>query len=422
MSKSKPTLPRGVELRIDSDGQARYRVRVRRGGQAQTATLPTIAAALAWRAQALAAVDGKAEPPTAPRPVVVQQHASGRVVSVEAAAKRLCRGMLDGTIRNGSGRLYKPSAMREYESSLRVHVLPRIGELPISTLTRGEIQRLTDELAAEQGAATARKCLTAFRVVLRVADRYGELDGPNPCAGVKAPTGEHDERPARVLTFAETDALRSAAERDDTRFGRSFSGPFVALGLDTGLRLGELLALPWGADGLDLEIGIVHVRRSLDRRLDKSGAYPIVSPKSKASVRDVPLPASTAALMRRHRLATGRPADGALVFSGERGRPIPPNGAPREAWRRMLVAAKIAEPLPRFHDLRHTYATQALAAGVGVHAVANLLGHSTAALVLARYGHALPGEVAAAAGALEAWRQEQQAVATGPGLAHGSKT
>lgn len=48
-----------------------------------------------------------------------------------------------------------------------------------------------------------------------------------------------------------------------------------------------------------------------------------------------------------------------------------------------------------------------LAAGRSVHVVAELLGHGDATLVLARYGHAMPGEVAGAGDALEAWRMEQ---------------
>ena len=64
----------------------------------------------------------------------------------------------------------------------------------------------------------------------------------------------------------------------------------------------------------------------------------------------------------------------------------------------------INEPLPRFHDTRHAFATHRLAAGLTAHAVARLLGHSDAGLVWARYGHALPDELASAGDVLSAWR------------------
>ena len=64
----------------------------------------------------------------------------------------------------------------------------------------------------------------------------------------------------------------------------------------------------------------------------------------------------------------------------------------------------ISEPLPRFHDTRHAWATHMLAAGLSAHAVAELGGWSDAGLVWRRYGHALPDEVARAADALESFR------------------
>jgi integrase len=62
----------------------------------------------------------------------------------------------------------------------------------------------------------------------------------------------------------------------------------------------------------------------------------------------------------------------------------------------------------RVHDLRHTTAIFWLAAGLTVHAVAGLLGHVDAALVLRLYGHALPNEVAFAGERIESWRAAQR--------------
>jgi integrase len=109
---------------------------------------------------------------------------------------------------------------------------------------------------------------------------------------------------------------------------------------------------------------------------------------------------SDVALLKRHRLASGRPGDGDLVFADERGRALTPNGRPRHAFTRAVRAAGIVDP-PKLHDLRHAYATALLAAGLTVHAVAELLGHSSPALVMARYGHAYAAEKAGSAMALE---------------------
>src|SRR5688572_24866553 len=51
-------------------------------------------------------------------------------------------------------------------------------------------------------------------------------------------------------------------EADDARLKRSFAAPRYTLAFGAGLRMGELLALRWGPDGLDLDSGVVHVRAS----------------------------------------------------------------------------------------------------------------------------------------------------------------
>lgn len=397
--------PRGIEERRDDAGRVRYRVRVRRGGRSYARTLPTLQDALAYRAQALDAAEREAELPAPQR--AAPPAPPGRAVTVHDAARRLCRGMKDGTVRTRDGLPYKPSVVRKYEEALRCLVLPEIGGVPVAALTRGDCQRLVDEIAAGRTAEHGRKALTALRVALRVALRYEEIPA-NPCAGVRVPASAEPERPARILTPEEGAAILAAAEADDARLGRSFGGPLIALALGAGLRLGELLALTWGPEGLDLDAGYVRVRRSLDRVRAPDGSYPALAPKSRASRRDVPLPPEDVARLRRHRLARGRPADGALVFAGPGGEGLSPVPAYR-AFKRAAERAGTAAPLPRPHDCRHAFATHALAAGVGAHAVAALLGHADAGLVLRRYGHALPDEVAGAGAALSAWRAAREA-------------
>ena len=219
----------------------------------------------------------------------------------------------------------------------------------------------------------------------------------------RPPTGDADHLwLRRILTPEDAAAIIAAAEEEDARLGRSFAAPLIALALGSGLRLGELLALRWGADGLDLDAEVVRVRR-LDRIRDETGAYPLLAPKTRAARRDVPLAPEDAARLRRHRLACGRRPDGALVFAGPDGQALSPVPAYR-AWKRACRRAGLAQPLPRFHDARHAYASHALAAGLSAHAVAALLGHSDAGLVWRRYGHALPDEIVGVGAALSAWR------------------
>src|SRR5581483_1069202 len=103
--------------RRDADGRIRYRVMVRRGGRLQTATLPTLEQALAWRAQALEAAEGLREAPARPARPRPRPEPPGRAVTLEDAARRLCRGMAEGSVRTRDGRPYKPSVVRKYDEA-----------------------------------------------------------------------------------------------------------------------------------------------------------------------------------------------------------------------------------------------------------------------------------------------------------------
>jgi integrase len=421
---------RNIEEVRDATGRRGFRVRLRRRGQQYNARFARLGDAVRYRDGVLDALAGNGEMPEPPaQPVVVP---SGRAMTVEDAARRLCRGMRDGSVRTNKGQTYKASVVRTYEEALRCSVVPEIGSVPVAALTRGDVQRFVDELAAQRTPEHSRKALTALRVALRLAERHGEIP-TSPCVSVRVPVNVAGEQPPHIISPEEAVAIIAAAEADDARLNRSFGAPLVALALGSGLRLGELLALQWGLDGLDLAVGIVRVRRSLDRVRADDGAYPIIPVKSRASRRDVPLTPEDVARTRVHLMATGRPGNGALVFGGFDGEALSPVPATRAfkracfrarvftdradeelraersyvAFQRACRERKIELPLPRFHDCRHAFASHALAAGLSAHAVAQLLGHSDAGLVLRRYGHALPDEVARAGDALSAWRAER---------------
>ena len=404
-----------------------WRVRKRRGGQEYNARFDKLADAVKFRDGVDDALAGKGEMPEPPtKPTIVAP--PGRATTVEDACRRLCKGMVDGTVRTRDGSPYKLSVRRKYEEQLRLLIVPAIGSVPIATLTKGDCQRLVDAIAAERTPEHGRKALTALRVALRVAERYGELQA-NPCAGVRVPVSAEGETPPRILTPEEATAIVAAADADDVRLKRSYGAPLIALAFGTGLRSGESLALRWGKDGVDLDARVVRVRRSLDRVRGADGEYAILTPKSRAGKRDIPLTDEDVARLRRHMLATGR-RDGELVFGGEHGEalsPVPAFRAFRRACFRARVfvdgtdeklrAAKtynelqrlcrehgVEMPLPRFHDCRHAFASHLLAAGVSAHACAELMGHSDASLVMKRYGHALPDELARAGDVLSAWR------------------
>ncbi len=366
----------GIEARQLADGGVSFVARVRRAGVNRSAAFDTAEEAAAWRSATIAALRTGADLPDRPKPAVGLPVAS---LTVEDACRELIRGMRAGVVRDSRGRTYKPSTVRSYESRLRLHVLTLIGGIALTALRRSDVKRMVDELAVRESPRVAKGAFTALRVVLRRQLDLETVD-VNVCAGVRVPAA--DTQPARFLTPGEAERLQTAADADE----HPQAGPFVALALATGARRGELEALPWGPDGLDLATGRVRVAVTLDR------AGQVVATKNRKP-RVVPIGTDTVARMRRWLLASGRPADGARVFPVDYWR----------SWERVRTAAKLPDPQPRFHDLRHTAATFWLAAGLRSHAVAELLGHEDAGLVDRLYGHALPDELAGAGDALEGW-------------------
>jgi integrase len=112
---------------------------------------------------------------------------------------------------------------------------------------------------------------------------------------------------------------------------------------------------------------------------------------------------TTVTMMRQHRrrqredqIAMGPDwgNDGDLAFTDEVGRPVRPEWFSKEFGR---VVAASGVPRIRLHDVRHTYATLALKAGVHPKVVSERLGHSTIAITLDLYSHVTPGMARGAA-------------------------
>ena len=166
----------------------------------------------------------------------------------------------------------------------------------------------------------------------------------------------------------------------------------ILIAATTGMRRGEVLGLRWS--DLDLDTGMASVRQTLEST--KAGLI-FKQPKTARSRRRLSLLTMTVQALRAHRteqnkarLALG-PAyeDHGLVCARADGRPI----NPRQLSKDFLSLLRRADGLPRirFHDLRHTHATQLLRQDVHPKIVSERLGHATIAITLDTYSHVMPG-------------------------------
>jgi integrase len=150
-------------------------------------------------------------------------------------------------------------------------------------------------------------------------------------------------------------------------------------------------------------------------------------PKTRMGKRSLALDPATLAALQEHKgrqeqeRADVGPAwmDSGLVFTRPDGSPIHPDLI--TDWFRRLARAAGLPPI-RLHDVRHSYATAALAAGVPAKVVSERLGHATIAITLDVYSHVIPGMDAAAADAVASLILDDSTEREGPGPKPGPST
>jgi integrase len=362
----------GIAVRRDKSGREQFRgtaydKRVRR--HLRGPWTYSLAEARAWRVDAL----GRLQAGTL---------SADRGVTVRTAAEQFIAGIESGAIRNRSGNVYKPSALRGIRRELHNRVVVAFGASYLREVTLPDVQRWADMLAAEGLApSTVRNVVNAMRSLYAWALPRG-LATVNPTTGLRLPTGGKVRD--RIATPAEARTLIAALEpRDEAALG---------LAVYAGLRLGELLALDWSA--IDPDAGTLRVERSWDH-----GALRFVAPKSEAGTRAVPVVERLALLLADHRVLTDH-RDGLLFPGRDSNRPQSVSALVERMRRRWRDAG--LTPLG-FHEARHTAASMFIAAGLNAKTVSTYLGHANIAVTFDRYGHLFPGSEAEARGLLDAF-------------------
>jgi integrase len=202
----------------------------------------------------------------------------------------------------------------------------------------------------------------ALRQVLNRAVEWGLLDFNPAKRGVPNP----QLRPKEKRPFESWAQIEAVA----TRLGPVY-GPMVIFAAATGFRPSELFGLE--QDDVDLEAGVVYVRRAFANGRIKNT-------KTRLSTRAVPLQAKAVEALDRLP-ASANP----ILFPNARDGRIDFRVFGRRHWRPAQIAAGI-DPIRGLYDLRHTYATFALRAGIPVFAVSRFIG-SSIAMIDRHYGH-----------------------------------
>jgi integrase len=266
----------------------------------------------------------------------------------------------------------KPSSWATDASNLRRHVVPLLGRRHLATITQADVQRFQRDVTKgktkadikserkrgraiiEGGPGTAARATAVLSAMLQWAVAQG-YRSDNPAKGVRLNRLQKRER---FLSGDELtrlgDALRRAEQQGINRQGLAM----IRLLLLTGARRNEVESLQW--DYLDLKRGVARL------------------PDSKTGAKSIPLGAPALEVLS----AIDRQDGIDWVFPGERGEGHF-TGLPK-IWCQVAKLAKL--PGVRLHDLRHGFASAAVANGASLYLVGKVLGHAHAETT-SRYAH-----------------------------------
>jgi integrase len=286
----------------------------------------------------------------------------------------------------------RPATHYSYARNLRLHVLPYLGSAPLSAIDGGTLISLYARLLREGrkdqsgGGLAPRSVLYVHTIAHRMfrdAVRWGRL-ARNPADAADPPRSPPKGAGMTVWT---PDELRRFL--DGSRDHRLY--PAWLTLATTGARRGEVLGLRW-AD-LNLDAGTAMVRQTL---IVVHHVVMIGEPKTARGRRVIALDVGTVAALREHRkrqlaerLMLGEGwRDHDLVFCRVDGSPMHPE---RFSARFTEQVTRLGLQPIRLHDLRHGWASMALASGLHPKVVQERLGHATISITLDVYSHVTAG-------------------------------
>lgn len=273
------------------------------------------------------------------------------------------------------------------ESRYKNHIKPALGYRKLVDIEKREIIKLQQDLAKKQKPTTVNITIVQLKSILNDAVADGILV-KSPATGIK---------PLKVEEKATDTYHRALTEEEQKLFmqeaKKEWLYELLALLLCTGMRVGEATALTW--QDIDFKDSVIHVTKTVSRTAE--GEYTIGTPKSKTSVRDIPINESIKSILcsqkEKQISVKGNVVGmkqtvfenlyGGMVFNAS------VNTAITNTLKRLDKQKNHIEHFSA-HALRDTFATRYIEQGGSPQVLKTILGHSSLAMTMDLYSHVLP--------------------------------
>ncbi|MDY5230226.1 MAG: tyrosine-type recombinase/integrase [Eubacteriales bacterium] len=282
----------------------------------------------------------------------------------------------------------KQKTFDQYETILRTHIIPDIGDIRLADLKTMHIQRIINKM---HDSGLSHRTIEVMKIVMHAALKQAQrnkLVSENVCENVVLPR----KQPKHIRVLNEDEQTKLIAALKDNYIGRG-----LLFALYTGMRRGEVLALKWS--DYDKNEKTISITKALSRvrTYNKNGnktMLTVTTPKTDTSIRTVPLIDKAVELLAEHKRKQERYmelvgdyyTDNDLIFSSSRGDYLDPGNFNRKLNK---TVKKIGIPRISPHVLRHSFATRGLEAEVSLKAMQELLGHSSITVTGDIYTHIL---------------------------------
>lgn len=273
----------------------------------------------------------------------------------------------------------KISSINKYEDILINYIFPKFGNVELSNITNENLISFANELLNHGGMkkqglspSMVNQIISAMNCLRICALRKNcAVNFTTECVTIKMKKKE-----IRVFSVEEEKRLIDylIGHYDLTALG-------ILLCLFSGLRVGEITALTW--DDFDFESGTFSITKTMQRiRIkndsDKKTEVRILEPKSKCSVRIIPIPKNL------NKLLLSEYVKGAFVLNNSKFKYVEPRTL-QNRFKSILKKAGISEA--NFHTTRHTFATRCIEQGTDIKCLSEILGHASVSITLNRYVH-----------------------------------